>query len=72
MKRSLILRTFVVFWLAALVTAQDIQQASAPSDPYKSTLDRLQWLTSVPLPQWKIHSDVAHPEDSSLDDSAGT
>ena len=69
MKRSPILCTFVVFFLAAVVTAQDIQQASAPSDPYKSTLDRLQSLTSVPLPQWKIHSDVAHPEDSSLDDS---
>src|SRR5713226_2320908 len=38
-------------------------------DPYKSTLDRLQSLTTLPLPEWQFHSDVAHPEDPSLDSS---
>lgn len=70
MTRSVILRTFVVFVLAAIVTAQNIHQSSAPPDPYKSILDRLDSLTSAPLPQWRFHSDVAHPESPSLDDSA--
>jgi alpha-mannosidase len=42
---------------------------STPSDPYKATLDHLASLTTLPLPDWHFHSDVAHPEDPSLDDS---
>jgi len=68
--RSLILRILAVVLLGAGGAAQDIQQASAPPDPYKSTLDRLESLTTAPLPQWRIHNDVAHPENPSLDDSA--
>jgi len=44
-------------------------QTTETPDPYKSTLDRLQSLTTLPLPEWQFHSDVAHPEDPSLDSS---
>jgi len=39
------------------------------TDPYQPTLTRLESLTSLPLPDWRFHADVPHPEDSSLDDS---
>jgi alpha-mannosidase len=68
--RSVIFPIFVVFLLVATGAAQDVQPAPQPSDLYKSTLDRIESLTTAPLPQWRIHSDVAHPEDLSLDDTA--
>jgi len=40
-----------------------------PSDPHKPTLDRLQSLTTVDLPEWRFHADVSHPEDPALNDS---
>ncbi|MGA2354303.1 MAG: glycoside hydrolase family 38 C-terminal domain-containing protein [Terriglobales bacterium] len=40
-----------------------------PADPYQPTLSRLESLTSLSLPDWRFHADVAHPEDSSMDDS---
>ena len=59
----------------ALVTASSISAQQSPAgqkagDPYKSTLDRLQSLTTLPLPDWRVHVDVPHPEDPSLDDSS--
>jgi alpha-mannosidase len=44
------------------------QDSSAP-DPYKSTLDRLQSLLQLAQAEWRVHADVPHPEDPSLDDS---
>jgi alpha-mannosidase len=70
MTRSVISYTLMVFLLAVLAVAQDIQRSSAASDPYKSTLDHLESLTTDPLPQWRTHADVAHPEDPSLDDAS--
>jgi alpha-mannosidase len=49
------------------VSAQ--QPSQKTTDPYQATLDRLQSLTAVPLPEWRFHADVPHPEDPSLDDS---
>ena len=43
---------------------------SSPGDPYELTFDRLQSLVTVPLPDWRFHADVPHPEDPSLDDGA--
>ena len=50
-----------------VVSAQ--QPSQKTTDPYQATLDRLQSLTALPLPEWRFHADVPHPEDPSLDDS---
>jgi alpha-mannosidase len=50
-------------------SAQQIAPSQNASDPYKPTLDRLESLTTLPLPDWRFHADVAHPEEPSLDDS---
>jgi alpha-mannosidase len=39
-----------------------------PSNPYAATIDRLDSLTHVWLGNWKMHTDVPHPEDPQLDD----
>ncbi|MGH9641064.1 MAG: alpha-mannosidase [Terriglobales bacterium] len=43
--------------------------AKTPADPYQPTLDRLHSLVTVPLPDWRFHTDVPHPEDPSLNDA---
>ena len=49
--------------------AQGPAQNSEGSDPFRTTLDRLESLGTEPLPDWRFHADVPHPEDPSLDDS---
>src|SRR6266853_1529136 len=44
------------------------QRDKAP-DPYQPILDRLESLQKVPLPEWRYHEDLAHPEDPSLNDA---
>jgi alpha-mannosidase len=44
-------------------------QTAGTTDPYKSTLDRLQSLTEQGETEWRVQTDVAHPEDPGLDDS---
>ncbi|MGA7685674.1 MAG: alpha-mannosidase [Terriglobales bacterium] len=43
--------------------------SNAPADAYKPTLDRLQALVTVPLPEWRFHGDVPHPEDAGVNDA---
>ena len=66
------MKRWIVCTLLALVPV-NIVSAQQPSqkttDPYQATLDRLQSLTALPLPEWRFHADVPHPEDPSLDDS---
>jgi alpha-mannosidase len=47
------------------------QEASttAFAEPFKPVLDHLAALNREPLPDWRFHDDIAHPEDPSLDDS---
>src|SRR5712692_4098364 len=56
-----------------LFGAVGFSQQSGPdndgSDPYKPTFDRLGSLVTEPLPEWRFHADLPHPEDPSLDDS---
>jgi alpha-mannosidase len=40
-----------------------------PVNPHKATLDRLQSLTAESENDWRFHSDVAHPEGPSLNDT---
>jgi alpha-mannosidase len=52
-----------------LVSAQQASPNQNTTDPYKPILDHLESLTTLPLAEWRFHSDLPHPEDSSLDDS---
>jgi alpha-mannosidase len=62
-------RFFVTFFVALIMWAK-ICAAQAPgaANPYKPLVDRLESIVSPPLDEWRYHADVAHPEDSSLDD----
>lgn len=44
-------------------------RANSAPIPNKLTLDRLASMTELPLPEWRWHEDVPHPEDPLLDDS---
>src|SRR5580704_7329800 len=54
---------------ARVVVAQESPAGQKAADPYQPTLDRLQSLTTLPLPEWRFHADVPHPEDSTLDEA---
>jgi alpha-mannosidase len=67
-------KRWMVCALLALISVSlgSAQQASPnqdTTDPYAPTLDRLESLTTLPLSEWRFHADIAHPENSSLDDS---
>jgi alpha-mannosidase len=64
MKRLVILCALVM--LSAMF---GYSQETADHDPYKPVLDHLESLTTLPLPGWRLHVDVPHPEDVTLDDS---
>jgi alpha-mannosidase len=51
--------------LCTLISAR----AQTTPNPYKPVLDRLDSLTTQPVPEWRFHADVPHPEDPALDDS---
>src|SRR5271166_5875502 len=58
------LRLLAVLFTSACALAQS---ASAPADPYKPVLDRLQSITVIPLPVWQAHAaDLAHGEDPAV------
>ena len=63
------MKRWMVCAVLALAVTSVSAQAPSPSDPYKPILDRLESLTTQPLPDWRFHADVPHPEDPSLDDS---
>src|SRR5579863_7769621 len=44
-------------------------ETKEPADPYKPILDRLESIQTLPLPEWRYHADLAHPEDPSLSDA---
>jgi len=58
--------------VVVLLTAASFSQNSEPTqpDPYKSTLERLESLSHQGEPEWRVHTDIPHPESSLLDDSA--
>ena len=69
MKRWMVCALFALA-AARLVCAQQTVPGPKVTDPYQLTLEHLQSLTTLPLPDWRFHGDVAHPEDSTLNDSA--
>jgi len=61
MMRLYLLVLFVLSGLISSATAQI-------PDSYKPILERLQSLCTVSLSDWRVHGDVAHPEDTSAND----
>jgi alpha-mannosidase len=64
--------TAVILFLVLLLTTPALGRAGQTDDagdPYKPALDRLESLTILPLPRWRFHADVRHPEDPNIDDS---
>jgi hypothetical protein len=47
--------------------AQDTTNNS--SDAYRPVIDRLNSITTLAEPEWRVSGDVAHPEDQNLDDT---
>jgi len=68
-KRWMVYALFALI-AARLVVAQESPASQKAADPYQPTLDRLQSLTTLPLPEWRFHADVPHPEDSTLDEAS--
>ncbi|MBV8051336.1 MAG: alpha-mannosidase, partial [Acidobacteriaceae bacterium] len=66
MRRLALLLAFVLAGFSCCAAA--VQSAPLPGS-YKSILDRLQSLCAVPLPDWRVHTDLAHPEDPSANDA---
>jgi alpha-mannosidase len=67
-KRWMVYALFALI-AARVVVAQESPAGQKAADPYQPTLDRLQSLTTLPLPEWRFHADVPHPEDSTLDEA---
>src|ERR1700675_24896 len=62
-------RFFVTFLIAFFMFGKNCPaQGPATGNPYKPLVDRLDSIVTLPLDDWRYHADVAHPEDSSLDD----
>jgi len=55
---------FSFLFCACLCHAQNKQ----PDGPYKPDLDRLESLTTLAVPDWRYHPDIARPEAMSLND----
>ncbi len=55
-------------WLVSSAQAQGAANGSV--DPNKTVMDRLHSITTRVEPEWRVHSDIAHPEDPNLDDTA--
>jgi len=49
-------------------TASVAQKNESP-DPYKPILERLESLETMPLSEWRYHSDIPHPEEPSVNDA---
>jgi alpha-mannosidase len=69
MKRLLtIFSLLLIFQVSGF--SQAFNQKDEPPDPYKPILDRVASLAVQPLPEWRFHDDIPHPEDPALDESS--
>ena len=66
MKRCMFLFLLLAF---SLHTGRALTQTAGARDLYKPTLDRLEALTRQGEAEWRLHTDVPHPEDPALNDS---
>ena len=65
MKRA----NFVCLCIVLLSTGAAAQSTPSGAQGFKDTLDRLRAIVTEPIPDWRFHADIGHPEDPSLDDS---
>jgi alpha-mannosidase len=63
-------RSSVAFLSILLFVSIAFAQDSNTPDPYKTTLDHLQSLLRQGEAEWRSHTDIPHPEDARVDDSA--
>ena len=68
MKRPLFLHALFLLVLVGVFLGR--ATAQTVPDPYKPVLDRLESFTIQAIPDLRFHADIAHPEDSLLDDSS--
>src|SRR5581483_3904873 len=61
--------TLLLFILLLVAGAACAQESKSAPNPYKPTLDKLQSLTTLDLPDWRFHTDIPHPEDPQENDS---
>ena len=61
-------RVAASFALLLICTVSSFCQSNT-SDPYKPVLDHLESLTRQPEAEWRMHTDIPHPEDPGLNDS---
>jgi alpha-mannosidase len=64
MNRLFAVLAFAFFFFVASASPQDQPTAN----PYQALLDRLNSCVTLPLDNWKYHSDLPHPEGAGLDD----
>jgi alpha-mannosidase len=62
-------RVVALCLILCFMVAMGMAQGATAPNPYTEVAAKLQSLTRVPLNGCQWHSDVAHPEDGSLDDS---
>lgn len=60
---------FLPLLCALFIPSGRLLIAQGPADPNKPVLDRLQSISVQPIPEFRYHSDIPHPEDPTLDDS---
>ena len=70
MKRSVVCLVSIVLFSSLFCVSQNDAPKTDTPDPYKTTLDRLQALTAQREAEWRVHSDIPHPEDPQVSDSA--
>ena len=58
----------LLLWMT-LGWTQETSRATKAPNPDEPILDHLDSLTTLPVPEWRYHDDLAHPEGSSLEDS---
>jgi len=66
-------RLACLFWAVILLSQLGLAQQSSSAgmpDPFKPALDHLESLVRLPIPDWRFHADVPHPEEPSLDDAS--
>src|SRR6267142_4596621 len=62
---------FTILGIALLASCKFCEaQGTAAGNAYKPLTDRLESIVTMPLDEWRYHADVAHPEESSLEDKA--
>ena len=66
---EIIARFFVTIGIALFMPSHNrAAQGPGADTSFKPLIDRLESIVTLPLEEWRYHADVAHPEDSSLDD----